>query len=251
MKKIVSLLLAILMVCLSLSALADVLPDFLGDWYLKSVNEDGESVDVSSMGITGVLSLDEEGHVTFDFAGNVATGTWAEEDGKFVVTIEDSPAEVSVLEDGNLALSAEGMQMVFSREAAEAFTLADVNPDAKPEDFNGTWQCEYVSIAGMTMSASAVLSQSEDETIAPMTFKDGHLDMGEGDISDVAGNSSIDMEFKDGAYEYTMEVAEGMSVTFRLQMLQDGMLAMIMDIAGEEMGLYFTMAEDVAAEPAA
>lgn len=248
MKKLVSLVLSMALLLMCAAAFAE--NDFLGEWYLKTVTSGDQSMDVAAMGITGTMVLEESGRATVAFVGEETVGSWqADENGNLVITMEDSPA-TAIVTDTELKLVSDEMEMVFTREQAEGIVLADRNPAASAEDFNGTWKCAYASVAGITMDANALISQATDgdEGIPIMTMKDGVLSMDGEDITGL-GTENIEMEYKDGAYLYSMDF-EGFTISFETYMLQDGMLCFSVDM-GEQINLYFTRVEDVAAEPAA
>lgn len=247
MKKFVSLFLILALLITCVSAFAE--NDFLGNWYLKSVTSGEQSMDVAALGISGTMVLEEDGKATVAFIGEETVGTWQlDENGNLVITMEDSPA-TAVVTDTELKLASDEMEMVFTREQAEGIVLADRKTDATAEEFDGSWQCAYASVAGITMDASVLMEASGSDTEIPvMTMKDGSMIM-EGEDVIGLGSDNLKMEFKDGSYLYSMDV-EGFSISLEVYMLQDGMLCLSMNM-GEEINLYFTRVDEAAVVPAA
>ena len=247
MKKFVSLFLALVLLITCVSAIAE--NDFLGNWYLKSVTSGEQSMDVAAMGITGTMVLEEDGKATVAFIGEETVGTWQlDENGNLVITMEDSPA-TAVVTDTELKLVSDETEMVFTREQAEGIVLADRKTDATADEFNGSWQCAYASIAGITMDAATLIEASGNDAELPvMSFTDGVLLM-EGEDVVGLGSDKLEMEFKDGSYLYSMDI-EGFSISLEVYLLQDGMLCLSMNM-GEEINMYFTRVDEAAVEPAA
>ena len=194
MKKLFSLILALCMACMLIPAMAE--DSITGEWY------------ASLAGVTMVMNLAEDGTAEMSMPGteNVAAGTWVLDGEKITVTIEDSPAE-GTYADGKITLGDEDMTMVFTREMPQGIQIAEVNPAAAAEDFDGTWNIVYIGYNGTVVDASA------------------------------AGLS--------------MSVALGeTSYGLKLEMLQDGMLALTASM-GETGAIMYFVKDAAEEEPAA
>ena len=202
MKKLISLVLILCMACMLVPAMAD--DGAAGLWYAES------------SGAVMVLSLGEDGTSYMEVAGNrMAEGTWAEKDGKIEITMTDPSGEastqVATLADGVLTMGDENMTFNFTKEPIEVWTPAEVNPEAAAEDFEGEWIISKVSMMGMTLD----------------------------------GNDPIQLAYADGALSFTVDIpndAEPMAFTIKAEILQDGMMALSIDVGSGAMVMYFTKA---------
>ena len=137
-----------------------------------------------------------------------------------------------------------GTMGTFSREgegAAPAIEIADVNPDAQAEDFNGTWKCVYMGVEAVTINMESALSMGQVDEIPMLSFQDGKATITGGDIASLFGEEGMEMNFADGAYSYVIEIGEA-SMGIYLNILQDGMLQLKLSI-GQDISMYFTKAE--------
>ncbi len=247
MKKLLAVIVSIVLLCATASVIAEG-ADFIGMWYLHTVSSDGEVMDIASLGLTGSLYLDEEGHATMNLLGEENEGTWAiDSEGNLTVVMDDTPANAAI--DGDsLVLSSDDMSMTFTREEASKIVMADRKNDADKTEFNGSWVCSFVSMYGITMDASA-LATEDDEEVPAMVFEDGVMHIAGQDISGI-GEEDMQMEFKDGAFTYSKEV-EGVTIDIEVYLLEDETLCMSMGVMGESIDFYFTRVADEATEPAA
>ena len=80
MKKITALVLALMMACLMTCAFAaEADPLYTGEWYLKTMQNGDETIDVAAMGLNGVMTLNADWTCSMTGMGNDVTGTWKDE----------------------------------------------------------------------------------------------------------------------------------------------------------------------------
>ena len=120
-----------------------------------------------------------------------------------------------------------------------------MNPDAAAEDFNGEWCIQYIAADG------EVAANETGEITADIAIKDGGITFGSGvGFSELFGDKALEMEFSDGAYTYSRSFF-GVSLSFRIEMLQDGMAAVTIDISGNSAILYMVRIDAASEAPAA
>ena len=216
MKKLFSLILALCMACMLIPAMAD--DSITGEWY------------ASLAGVTMVMNLAEDGTAEMSMPGteNVAAGTWVLDGDKITVTIEDSPAE-GTYADGKITLGDEDMTMVFTREMPQGIQIAEVNPAAAAEDFDGTWNIVYIGYNGTVVDAAAAGQQLS--------------------LAQVFGTNALPLTFADGALSMSVALGET-SYGLKLEMLEDGMLALTASM-GETGAIMYFVKDAAEEEPAA
>lgn len=232
MKKLFSLALALCMVCMMIPALAE--DSITGVWY------------TSMSGVTMALTLNEDGSAEFAMPGseNSASGSWTLDGDKISVTIADSPAE-GTYADGKITLGDAEMSMVFTREEPTGIQLAEVNPDAAAEDFDGTWSIVYIGYNGVLVD-SAMAGQE----LPGLVVENGSMHFtGESSLSAQFGNTPIPLTYADGALSFSLSAGET-TVAIRLEILEDGMLALSMMMGEMGAQMYFVK-EAAEEEPAA
>ena len=117
MKKLVSLMLILCMVCMLNPAMAD--SGAAGVWY------------ADYYGAVMILTLNDDGTSSMTVSGNqMGVGTWVENDGKIEITMTDMTGEastqVATLSDGVLTLADGNMSVNFSQEPIESWMPAAV-----------------------------------------------------------------------------------------------------------------------------
>ena len=126
MKKLISLALALCMACLLVSAMAET--DITGTWYIRTMVQNGQELDLATLGMTATMTFNADGTVTADLAGEQASGTWTREGDSITATTNDTPA-TGVIQDGMIILNEAGGEMTLTREAGEtAWDLPPVGP---------------------------------------------------------------------------------------------------------------------------
>ena len=136
------------------------------------------------------------------------------------------------------------MTMVFTREMPKAIEIAAVNTAAAAEDFEGTWDIAYIAYNGTVVDASAA-----GEQLPGLVVENGALKFtGDSSLAQVFGTNALPMTFADGALSMSVALGET-SYGLKLEMLQDGMLALTATMGSTEVYMYFVKA--AAEEPAA
>ena len=254
MKKLFSLILVLCMAVILAPALAES-TDVTGEW----------TADYS--GYTVVLTLNADATFSMEVAGmGGANGTWSLEGEALSLTAQGQTMVYDV-KDGKITASQGDETMEFTRAGAEEaapaaetapaetapaevkaaeVTFADVNPDAAAEDFNGEWCIQYVA------AGDEIVANDTGEVTADIAIKDGGITFGSGSgFSELFGDKALEMEFADGAFTYSRSVLGLVDFSFRVELLQDGMAAVALDIAGEGAILYMVRIDAAAEEPAA
>ena len=217
MKKLISILLALALCCMMIPALAE--DGITGDWY-------GEY-----SGMVMKLTLNEDGTAAMEVSGMDmgSNAGWTLDGDRFTLTVDGTPTE-GTYTDGSIQLPEyEGGPIVaFGRDPIEGFIPAEVNPEAAAEDYDGTWESTYGSFDGLIMG----LSGESRETI---TIEGGKVTLlnPNGGAAFFLGTDPIEMTYENGALVYTQEIAndaEPIVFIFKIEMLQDGMIAMSMDM---------------------
>lgn len=240
MKKLLSLILALCMACMLVPALAA--DPVEGDWYAKTITMGEQSLNVAEMGMTMLMNLAADGTATMTVGGEPQVGSWKVDGDKYILTF-DGDNMPTTLEGEELHLVSETQgNILFTREAPVAVEFAEVNTEAKMEDFNGTWGAKYISMGGVTLNEQA--AQAAGQPLPQITVDNGQIAFTEGaeSITQMFGES-LKLEYAEGILSYNMDIAEGMAITVTASLLQDGMLALKIGIAGEEMGMYFIPVE--------
>ena len=234
MKKLITVLLAT-MLMFSMTAFAEE-ADVTGEWY------------GTMMGINIAMNFNEDGTYAMTTAtspDNAMEGTWELRDGEVVVD-PDTDTEGSFAFDGEtLTMAGDDYEMVLTREPVDEFVPAEPAKDAQLEDYEGEWVSGMVEAMGVTVDGKAagleLKAKVEGTTVT--------LDSGTLGFAD----QSIDFEFKDGAltFEMGMDEAEteaetegiSFSTSIKLQLLEDGTMAIYMEAMGQDVVLYMTPAE--------
>ena len=250
MKKLISLFLVFCMAIMLVPALAES-ADIAGDWIGSY-----DSYEIP-------MALNADG----TFSMNGTEGTWVLEGENLSLTAQGQTM-VFTFKDDLITFSQEDVTIEFTRAAAEEaapadeaapegeaapdeektvdVTFADVNPDAAAEDFNGEWCIQYIA------ADDKIAANETGEVTADIAIKDGGITFGSGSgFSDGFGDKALKMEFADGAFTYSRSVLGLVDFSFRVELLQDGMAAVTLEIAGNGATLYMVRTDAAAEEPAA
>ena len=177
MKKLISLVLILCMACMLIPALAD--GDAAGVWYVKTMKQGEQEMDMASVGMTFTLTLNADGTCAFDMAGDVSEGTWSQEGDTVTITIDGDPAS-GTMADGLITLSQGSVEMVFSQEAPAALpTSGDIIAAESEEAFFGTWQLASLDMMGQTIPVDMLSSLGMDVQVT-MTIEAGKATMAVG-----------------------------------------------------------------------
>ena len=118
MKKLISLILVVLLLCMALPAFAE--EEVTGDWYLKTMKMDDQEYDAASIGYAITMTLNEDGTVIMVVPDREPTaGTWVLEGDKITVNLPMGLVKVGI---------AMGMTMpqINGKEALEGIDLEQV-----------------------------------------------------------------------------------------------------------------------------
>ena len=137
------------------------------------------------------------------------------------------------------------MTMVFTREMPQGIQIAEVNPAAAAEDFDGTWNIVYIGYNGTVVDAAAAGQQLPGLVVENSTMKF----TGEGSLAQVFGTNALPLTFADGALSMSISLGET-SYGLKLEMLEDGMLALTASM-GETGAIMYFVKDAAEEEPAA
>jgi hypothetical protein len=240
MKKLISLMLILCMACMLIPAMAA--DGAAGVWY------------ANYYGAVMVLTLGEDGTASMTVSGNqMAAGTWAEKDGKIEITMKDvndeESTQTAALADGVLTIADGSDSVSFTQEPIEDWTPGEVKTDAAAEDFEGEWTITKVNMMGVIIDASAAGMGDLGVKIenGAISFS-GSADS----ITFYIGTDPVQMAFENGALSFSREIpndAEPMTFVMKAEMLQDGTMALTVDLGYGGTTVYLTKA--AAEEPAA
>ena len=218
MKKLVSVMLACLMLCAAAFCVAEA-ADIAGDWYLASISMNDVAYNAADIGVSATLTLAEDG--TAAFAANTledgsAAGTWTMDENGLTITI-DGDAAPATLADGTLSFSDEtGATMTFTREQAEASTSAEAVAAEDVSAFNGTWKATSLGTMGVVIPITGMEAQ--------LGITDLNIVVDNGSLTYIFGTeTTLPMNFVDGALLFEVEGQE--SLTQKIELLADGNIA--------------------------
>ncbi|MBR3430438.1 MAG: hypothetical protein IKG87_10100 [Clostridia bacterium] len=217
MKKLVSLFLALCLISLLFPALAE--DDISGDWF------------GSMYGAAFTLTLHEDGTYTLASGDNLGTeGTWELKDNLLIMDGDEDKDNCFVYDGSSLVNEFHGV--AFTREAVdiEKIIIAEPEPNASAEDYNGDWICLYIEVNGIVMDLASNIDALEMEEVPAMTIEeDGTVTIT--GLEDYAGSITADpltFEFNDGIlhcgsreYEQRTELLD-----ISIIMLRDGMVTL-------------------------
>lgn len=199
MKKLLSMLLALMLLC-GCAAFAEAV-DYVGLWTLTGAEMSGMPVDLSLIGLSMTMDLRADGTCTLTTIGVPEEGTWAVDAAGVVVTDSKGDPLTFVMADGKLEAEKTGMKIIFSGAGDKA-------------EFVGVWEMtgmisggvemgvETMSMFGLTMT----LTLNEDGTCVLNTS--GVEETGTWDVT-AAGVAITDpSETVEFTYEDDMLVAE-------------------------------------------
>ena len=247
MKKLTALLLALMMACMMVPAMAD--DALLGEWYLKTMKAGETEYDAAAIGMAITMTLNADGTVAMMMPDSETpeTGTWTLDGDQITVTINDSPASGPASAE-SITLAADGQEMIFTREAVSAITVAEVKAAESAEEFYGTWSLKFVEMEGRVMDVAAL-----GETDSVVTISDATVECtGEGTLSSVLSLMKLDAPvFEDGALSIKAAAdALNPDMTAKAEMLEDGMVKLTVT-STSDMILYLVPAEVIEEGPAA
>ena len=239
MKKITAMLLALMLACLmSCACAADADPLYVGEWYLQTMADGEETMNVSAMGINGILTLNDDWTCSVTGLGENMTGTWKDENENITAVIGGDEVGI-MLSNGELTLTAGTTTMIFTREAQAGKAPAiEVRADAAAEEFNGKWTCVALSMDGQTVDAAT--AKAIGQVLPDMDFDNGVIKMSGGPIAEIFSSLSKSLTYADGAYSLA---ADSGNVSITVNMLQDGTMSLTFAVGEQSTTLSFAKAE--------
>ncbi len=245
MKKLISLILVMLLICMAIPTMAE--EEITGDWYLKTMKSGDQEYDAASIGYVIVMTLNADGSAVMTMPGQEpVTGTWTLEGNKITVTADDTPVEGTVSE-GAIILEQDGMKMVFTRDEVSAITLAEVKAAESAEEFYGNWTCVYLEMEGKVMEISIVGMGVPSVAISENGME--FFDEGDGTLTLILKMNKLGAPvFAEGKLA-VKAAADALNPNFTVdaELLEDGMLKLMLVSNDSPMILYFTPAEPAAA----
>lgn len=250
MKKLLAFVLSVCLIMgLMIPAMAEDDP-FIGEWHLHVISDSESSIDLGTLGIIVDLTMNADGTAVMTGMtddGEPTNGTWVidQEAGNIVVTMNEDPATGTYnAEDDSLSLTAEEQTMLFTREAIELKTFAEVNEAAAKEDFDGTWECAYICYDEMVTT----VTEETKDVMPVITIKDGVCTMTGGTLgvtgTDENGdNAPVEMEFEGGKLAVNEALDDETGISMSMSLLQDGMMEFDLVIGDFVMKLYYVRAE--------
>lgn len=217
MKKMLSILLAAVMLLAAACAATAEPADVLGDWY-------GDM-----FGMAVQLTLNEDGTYVMAVVGmpdQTNEGSWEMKEGAVIM---DGDEESALAYDGEtLSISEDGMSLTFGREPVESFTPAEPVKAASAEELAGSWKADYVNFSGMMLDYAAFqeMGLAEGDTTATI----------EGESITLSGfmfnDETLPLQFADGALSFEAEDPDSQLIAgIKAQLLEDGSLALTMEAA--------------------
>jgi len=259
MKKLISVLLALCLVCALLPVLAE--ESVAGTWYLFRGEANGVTFDISSLtntfGLSMTLELKEDGtFVSTEVANGETTvndGTWSF-DGSQVGLSFSGVTQYLNVKDGEIVLDAGGATLYLSREVPSDEPVSFGTP-VKAESisaFNGDWTISKVSILGIVASAEDV---QMDSAVARIVVLDGVITEYATNDAGEPIESVYNAEFneEEGVLTYVVKL-EDSEIPLSIATLEDGNLLLTMTIKQDSISvdaLMLYVPTEAAAEPAA
>ena len=158
MKKLVSLMMALMMACALTLSLAET-ADLSGQWYLTEMVMDGNSLPTAAMGMKMTIALNTDGTavVSTDYGDQLeeVMGEWKLGDGVVTVTMDGEPADLTIGE-GTLEMDMGSGILVFKREAGEAPAMPTPVAAESRDAFLGAWTLTQVGVGGSLLPAAAM-----------------------------------------------------------------------------------------------
>ena len=216
-KKFTAMLLSVLL--LFTFAMAQT-ADYLGVWYLVSVESGGIALNPTDVGMEMIITLNDDGTGAVASTGEEdMPASWVLDGDVLTITADDEPLAFTLTEEGQLVAEAEGSMMVFGREAAGPSFIPAAEIAAEDiAAFDGTWTITTVNAYGMILPFAAMAQTGMED--AAVVIDNGSI-------------QSLGVEqtgaFVDG--KLVVEATETDPLGKSFSLLEDGTLAMnYMDI---------------------
>ena len=174
---------------------------FLGTWFMSELCGQGQCMDASLLGMSGMS-------VVFKDDATMAVALGGEEQGAVPWYTENGTAyacnggenecvwlPMSITEDGKLSMGDETSSMILIREEIKPFGTAEAKADAAYEDFKGEWFLESMISEGVSIPASMFGMQ------AKLVIREDSLDF--------SLTNPMNPEEKDGQENAGYEIKDG------------------------------------------
>lgn len=241
MRKMISLLMALMMLCALLPVMAEG-ADLTGTWYLNALKVGETEINPATMGLEMSFELKDDGTGAISMAGEDAQSfTWTlKEDGTLAIA-QNEDEMVFTVSEGRLEGDIGGGIGVFTREAPVA-EAAPEHVAAESEDaFIGVWTLSKVDMEGNLLPAD-MLSAAGLELSATLTVEAGKasvvLNFLGTELPAIEGATTL----TDGALAMTVE---GLEDPIAISLCDNGELHAVISISAlnTSMPMYFAPAE--------
>ena len=231
MKKLLSVLLAMVLALTMLAGAVAETVDVTGTW----------STTLMGMNVTFVINAD--GTYTLDIAGlESVDGTWEyQDDGNLLLDKGTDEEAVAVVGDETLSVTESGMVMDFVRGEAGLAETTDftMRADATLEELQGEWSMTSIVMMGFEMSAELA------DTTAAVGVQDSNVV-----FHDLMGDTSLEgvlvpLEFSEGTLRMELQ-DETSTQVWTIGLLADGRLNFTMNVDGLEIAMLMEKVVEVA-----
>ena len=161
-KKFTALLLSVLL--LFTLAMAQT-ADYLGEWYLVSVESGGIELIPADIGMEMIITLNDDGTGTVASTGEEdMPASWVLDGDVLTITADEEPLSFMLTEDGQLTAQAEDSKMVFGREAVGPSFIPAFEVEAEDiAAFDGSWTITTVNAFGMFIPFAAMAQMGMED----------------------------------------------------------------------------------------
>lgn len=213
---ILTLVLALAMLCGACAEAADVTGTWYGDMY----------------GMVLTVIINEDGTYSMEIMGESQPGVWVLEGENFYMDKGTETEAVFVYDEAAQTMTMD--DVVLGREPIEQWAPAAARADAVVEDFAGEWTAERVDAFG------AILPVEEAGIDAKLSVVDAHIVLTINFVEEDVTEG--DAEFADGAL--TLSVEQNAAVlTYVISALEDGTLSCTAPLFEDTITFYMTKVE--------
>ena len=225
MKKLLSLLLAFMLLGCTALAETTAAADYVGTWVLTAVEMLGMQIDPATLGLDAFVELYEDGTCSLTMLEETQAGTWAVTENGITTTDAEGVVDSYTLTEGQLVAEQDGMKLIFTLYAPLGGLTA--------ADFNGEWGFIYLEVYDYAAMTQDFYEGTEMGLTITLTLQDG------------AGRMEMTSEGVTEAYlgDCVVETMEdGSSVMYFLMLdengVQDGTGLILMMYPGNELTWY-------------
>lgn len=231
MKKLLSVLLAMVLALTMLAGAVAETVDVTGTW------------STTLMGMNVMFIINADGTYTLDIAGlESVNGTWEyQEDGNLLLDKGTDEEAMAVVGDETLSVTESGMALNFVRgeEGLAGTTDFAMRADATLEELQGEWSMTSIVMMGFEMSAELA------GTTASIGVQDNNVV-----FHDLMGDTSLEgvlvpLEFSEGTLRMELQ-DETSTQVWMLGLLEDGRLNFTMNVDGLEIAMLMEKVVEVA-----